>query len=488
MRIHRFLLAAFVGIAVMFTAILASPADIKAEVIQRNANPLQMVLTEDGGVSLQQQGQDRYFKVWDKETNSFNRLNITQRNISSFDVDGTNLVFTNQRFTVDVHLYNLENRQSRVIDNSLSQKSNVKISNDIVVWEDHGGGRSHIVMYNLDTGSKEVLNPNNNPQTSPDIDEEYIVWFEEVQGKKEIKAYNINSGEISTVRDTRNDKNNLTISNGKIVWAELRSGSASFNTGIHTRQGTEEEQNNEGDKDKKKESPSYESYFETIWGQSVQHSSASDIWLYDLSSKELTQLTDSNANQVQPTIWKNYVAWVDAQDGNPDIYLLDLNTDDLSKIARSRDYEVQPALGYDKISWFILSGNVAHLYVQSLTGVEDQEIRVFINGTRYYMNPNPYIKNDRTMVPMRRIFEILGADISWNNEERSVTAERGSNTIKLYIGNEIAYVNGNPVELDAPPEILPEVDRTMIPLRFVSEALGGTVSWDNLTRTVDIRN
>jgi len=104
------------------------------------------------------------------------------------------------------------------------------------------------------------------------------------------------------------------------------------------------------------------------------------------------------------------------------------------------------------------------------------------------MNPNPYIKNDRTMVPMRRIFEMLGAEVNWNEAERSVTATKGSDTIKLYIGSTTAYKNGVPVALDAAPEILVEAGRTMIPLRFVSEALNCSVEWEAATQSVMISN
>jgi hypothetical protein len=148
------------------------------------------------------------------------------------------------------------------------------------------------------------------------------------------------------------------------------------------------------------------------------------------------------------------------------------------------------------ISWIALHGNASELIVQpidQLPGGEPgspvgEEIKVFMNGTRYFMNPNPYLKNDRTMVPMRRIFEMLGAQVTWNEEEQSVTAGKGSDTIKLYIGSTIAYKNGLPVTLDAVPEIIAEAGRTMIPLRFVSEALNCGVEWDAASQSVMISN
>ena len=109
---------------------------------------------------------------------------------------------------------------------------------------------------------------------------------------------------------------------------------------------------------------------------------------------------------------------------------------------------------------------------------QPEEIKVLVNGTRYYTDPLPYIKNDRTMVPMRRVFEILNADVQWNNEERSVTATKGSDIIKLYIGSSTAYKNGEAMKLEAAPEILASAGRHGS-LRFVAEALSCSVDWDN---------
>jgi hypothetical protein len=172
---------------------------------------------------------------------------------------------------------------------------------------------------------------------------------------------------------------------------------------------------------------------------------------------------------------------------------MDINTGNISRIAQTDAYEVQAGLGYGYLSWVTLRGNSGDLNVQVLQGsssssgsTQPEEIKVMVNGTRYYTDPLPYIKNDRTMVPMRRVFEILGADIQWNNDERSVTASKGSDIIKLYIGSSTAYKNGVPLKLDAAPEILASAGRTMVPLRFVSEALGCSVDWEPLTRTVTI--
>ena len=88
------------------------------------------------------------------------------------------------------------------------------------------------------------------------------------------------------------------------------------------------------------------------------------------------------------------------------------------------------------------------------------------------------------MLPIRLIAETLGATVTWNEAEQSVTIVEGDTTIVIYIGQAFALVNGEPVQLDAPAFIAN--DRTYLPLRFVAENLGAVVTWDGVARTVTI--
>ena len=101
---------------------------------------------------------------------------------------------------------------------------------------------------------------------------------------------------------------------------------------------------------------------------------------------------------------------------------------------------------------------------------------------------NAQIINDRTMVPMRKIFEILGVQIDWDGENKIVTAQKDNTMIKLQIDNTSAtkVVNGEEEEiiLDTPPTIVN--DRTMVPLRFIAESLDKQVGWDNKNKTAII--
>jgi hypothetical protein len=80
------------------------------------------------------------------------------------------------------------------------------------------------------------------------------------------------------------------------------------------------------------------------------------------------------------------------------------------------------------------------------------------------------------MVPMRKIFEILGTEVSWNDKEKKVTETKGKTKIDLTIGSDTAFINVEPIQLESPAII--ENNRTLIPLRFIAEALDCDVSWE----------
>lgn len=92
--------------------------------------------------------------------------------------------------------------------------------------------------------------------------------------------------------------------------------------------------------------------------------------------------------------------------------------------------------------------------------------------------------NGRVLVPIRAISEEMGAEVQYEHETRTVTIIDGENVIKLKIGDATAYINGEEYELDVPANVID--GRTMVPVRFVSEAMGAVVDWDGDTKTVII--
>ncbi|WP_054694983.1 N-acetylmuramoyl-L-alanine amidase [Syntrophomonas palmitatica] len=96
----------------------------------------------------------------------------------------------------------------------------------------------------------------------------------------------------------------------------------------------------------------------------------------------------------------------------------------------------------------------------------------------------PVIEKDRTLVPLRAIFEAMGSAVGWDGANQTVYAHRAGTTIVLTIGSASPTVNGEVKKLDVPAKIIK--DRTMVPLRFIAEAFGGKVDWEASSRTISI--
>jgi hypothetical protein len=114
----------------------------------------------------------------------------------------------------------------------------------------------------------------------------------------------------------------------------------------------------------------------------------------------------------------------------------------------------------------------------------ERGITGLLDGSPMTFDVPPRIINGSTMVPMRAIFNALGAGVSWDGTARTVTATRGSDVIVLTIGASTATFNGVSRPLNQPAVIVG--GSTLVPLRFVSEALGADVRWDGATQTVTI--
>ena len=116
----------------------------------------------------------------------------------------------------------------------------------------------------------------------------------------------------------------------------------------------------------------------------------------------------------------------------------------------------------------------------------DGRIRVKIDSDVIGFDTDPFLYNDRTFVPMRKIFEVLGAEVSWEDATQTVTAFKDDVVIQLTIGSQTAFVNDEEKALDAPAQLVNS--RTMIPLRFVAEALGCKVDWSDSNNLVIIKS
>ena len=112
-------------------------------------------------------------------------------------------------------------------------------------------------------------------------------------------------------------------------------------------------------------------------------------------------------------------------------------------------------------------------------------ITVYVDGEKLNFDQPPIIKEDRTLVPMRKIFEALDAQVFWDEPSQSVMAVKGTDVFLLHIGKAELYKNGKVVyTMSVPAQIVN--DRTLVPLRAVSESLGCEVVWDGIDYVIDI--
>lgn len=110
-------------------------------------------------------------------------------------------------------------------------------------------------------------------------------------------------------------------------------------------------------------------------------------------------------------------------------------------------------------------------------------ISVLLNGAVVdFQDQQPVNKDGRVLVPVNAIFSALGAEVTWDQATKKITAVKGSTTIIMTIGSKTATINGQALTLDVPAQIIG--NRTLVPVRFISEGLGLDVLWNAAAQTV----
>ena len=121
-------------------------------------------------------------------------------------------------------------------------------------------------------------------------------------------------------------------------------------------------------------------------------------------------------------------------------------------------------------------------YPAAAQAVRAQAARVVVDGQAIAFDQPPVMIAGRLLIPLRGVFERLGARVEWHPDTGRVLARRGKTVVVLQLGSRYALVDGRRVLLDVPPIIIG--GRTLVPLRFVGEALGAGVDWDPMGRIV----
>jgi tripartite ATP-independent transporter DctP family solute receptor len=136
----------------------------------------------------------------------------------------------------------------------------------------------------------------------------------------------------------------------------------------------------------------------------------------------------------------------------------------------------------------LLAGVLGFTPVKAAEGVTIQmtigSTKAYVNSKEVILDQPPVIENGRTLVPFRFIGEAIGAKIDWNSDKKTVSYVFGDMNIVLTIGSTTAIVNGVKNNLDVAPKILS--GRTVVPVRFISETIGAKVDWNGNTKMVTI--
>lgn len=125
----------------------------------------------------------------------------------------------------------------------------------------------------------------------------------------------------------------------------------------------------------------------------------------------------------------------------------------------------------------------AFLCLLTLTGTCGA-IGLVVDGQPLVLDVEPQVVQQRTLVPLRAIFETLGATVTWDQTTQTARAVKGSDTVQITLNSTTAYVNGVAQTLDVPAMAMD--GRTLVPVRFVSEALQAKVEWLSDSQTVRI--
>ena len=132
----------------------------------------------------------------------------------------------------------------------------------------------------------------------------------------------------------------------------------------------------------------------------------------------------------------------------------------------------------------VVFGLLAAMCFNLCTAFAETEVSVEFNGRELEFDQPAVISENRTLVPVRKIFETLGAELTWDDNTRTAYSEKGTRKVSITIGEKYIVVDGEQKEIDVPTKIIN--NRTLIPLRAISDAYECAVEWDSVLKTAKI--
>ena len=131
-------------------------------------------------------------------------------------------------------------------------------------------------------------------------------------------------------------------------------------------------------------------------------------------------------------------------------------------------------------------GDKEEVFSQLREKLPNNPVYVKFNDDILGFDEPPIIEDGSTLVPMRFLFEQMGADVEWDSETQTATATLDNTAVTFSIDNINAEVNKTPAQMDVPARLVN--GKTMVPLRFLSENMGYDVDWDADSRTAIVNS
>lgn len=124
------------------------------------------------------------------------------------------------------------------------------------------------------------------------------------------------------------------------------------------------------------------------------------------------------------------------------------------------------------------------MFAGTASAAATRPVTVLLDNKKMAFDVQPQIINNRTMVPLKGIFDALQISVNWDQKTKTVTGTKEDTVIKLTIHDSTAYINGKAVQLDTPAVI--KNGRTLVPLRFIAEAAESRITWNSTARQAAI--
>lgn len=151
------------------------------------------------------------------------------------------------------------------------------------------------------------------------------------------------------------------------------------------------------------------------------------------------------------------------------LYMLPIELGQVNEFGEAYGYEIEETFSYPE------GLTTTHKATHMIKLKKSPIVSVFYNGEKVLFDQLPVIENGRTLVPLRAIFEKIGAEITWDGDTQTVTAVKDGTEIKLTLNSTTAYKNGEALTLEVPAKSVN--GRTLVPVRFIADCFGVNVDW-----------